>query len=149
MTIAKPAILTFYAYSKYMKFFHFIVTHPKPKMWENLLDFWKRGITPQNSSDLIENPLIKYIISENLTIEVSSSNLQSVEFRCFPRCDCIKPKVQDNWAGTHSNVNLKLFFRWPYILGKGEVLFSAILGHQTTTLSQRGRIYNQFKVLWS
>jgi hypothetical protein len=41
MTIAKPTVLAFYADSKYLKFFQFIVTHPKPKICENLPDFYK------------------------------------------------------------------------------------------------------------
>jgi hypothetical protein len=32
MTIATPAVLAFYAAAKYIKFFQFIVTHPKPKI---------------------------------------------------------------------------------------------------------------------
>jgi len=43
----------------------------------------KRGNTPEKASDLNENPFIIYIISENPTVQVSSSNLQNVEFRFF------------------------------------------------------------------
>ena len=117
MTIVTSAVLAFYADSKYIKFFQFIVTK-KPKIGENEPDFWKKmGNTPKKASDLFDNLFIRYIISENLTIEVSSSNLHSVDLRfffseeissmhvylfcIFPRGDCIKPKVRDNREGAH------------------------------------------------
>ena len=49
MTIAKPAILAFHVDSKYIKFFKFNVTHPKPEILENLPDFQKKGKHPQKS----------------------------------------------------------------------------------------------------
>jgi len=136
MTIATPTVLTFYADSKYVKFFQFVVSHLKPKIWENLPELWKKGNSSKKVTNLIESPFIRQVISDNPTIEVSSSNLQNVEFRkmwkhcrwmfiCFvfiPRGDCIKPKVQDNWEGAHSKVNVKLFFKLTYILGQGESL---------------------------
>ena len=44
-TIAKPAVLPFYADSNYVKLFQFIVTHPKPTIWENYAWFLKKGET--------------------------------------------------------------------------------------------------------
>jgi len=38
VAIATPAVLAFYADSKYIKFFQFIVTKPKPDIRENSLD---------------------------------------------------------------------------------------------------------------
>jgi hypothetical protein len=140
VTIATPAVLAFYANSKYLEFFQFIVTHPKPKIWENWPDFLKNA-PPPKASNLIEKVFIRYIISENFTVDVSSSNLQNVEFRIFffqkkycrcmficfvffPWGDCVKPKVQNNWEGALSSVNLKLLFKWPYRYDQGKVLFS-------------------------
>ena len=83
LTIARPTVLAFYADSKYIKLFQFIVTHPQLKIWENLLSFWKKGEHPQKCERSYWKSLNKKIISENSTIEVSSSNLQNVEFRIF------------------------------------------------------------------
>ena len=89
------------------------------------LIFEKRGNIPKKASNLIENPFIRYIISENPIVEVSTPIFKMWNFalfqkkhrRCmficfvfFSKRDCIKPKVQDNWEGAHSNVNLKLLF---------------------------------------
>ena len=105
------------------------------------LVFEKKEKHPKKASDLIENAFISCIISENPTVEVLSFNIQNVEFYIFsqetssihvysfyffPWGDCIKPKIQDNWERPHSNVNLKLFFKWSYRLGQEKVLFSAI-----------------------
>ena len=39
MTIATPEVFTFYFDSKYIKFFQFVVTNPKPKIFENIPGF--------------------------------------------------------------------------------------------------------------
>ena len=84
MTIAKPAVLAFYADSKYVKFSQIIDTHPKPKC-EKICQIFekKRGSIPKKASVHIDNSFFRYIISENATVEVSSSSLQNVEFRFF------------------------------------------------------------------
>jgi hypothetical protein len=146
VTITTPAVLIFYTNSKYLEFFQFIISHLKPKIWENWPDVCKKSLffkksapPPKKASDLIEKLFIRYIISENRTVDVSSSSLQNVEFGIFfkrnivdaclfvlffHRGECIKPKVQDNWEGAHSKVNLKLLFKRPYRLDQGKVLFS-------------------------
>ena len=133
MTIATPAVLAFYTDSQYIKFFGFIVTHPKSE--KIYLIFEKKGNTLQKASDLIGNFFTSYIISENPAVKVSSSNLRNVEFSFFseetssmhvnfflyfPRSDYIKPTIQDNLEGAHLNVICHL---------SAKVLLSAILGH--------------------
>jgi len=118
MTIATPTVLASYADYEYVKFFRFIVTHPKAKIWENLPDFLKRGNTSKQASDFIVK--FRFFSEKNIV-----DTCLFVFF--FSWGDCIKPKFQDKWEGTHSNINLKVFFKWPYRLGQRKVFFSAIL----------------------
>ena len=94
MTIAKPTVLAFYADSKCIKYLPFIVNHPKLIIWKKLPEFEKRRNTPQKASDLIENPFVRYIISENPNVKVSSSNLQNVNF-------CIAFQIKKNMVDAH------------------------------------------------
>ena len=95
MTIAISAVLVFYADFKYIKFFQFINTHPKPNIWESLPDFWKKSsVFPPGEKVFFLN--------------------QKKSF--FPQEWLYKPMVQYNLKEAHSNVNLTLFFKWPCIL---------------------------------
>ena len=47
MVIDKPAAFNFYVVSKYIKFFQFIVTNPKPKNMKNIPDLKKGEISPK------------------------------------------------------------------------------------------------------
>ena len=67
------------------KFFQFDCYPPKTKNLRKFAWFLKKKgwNIPQKSSDLIENPCIRYIILENPTVEVSSHNLRNVKFPFF------------------------------------------------------------------
>ena len=84
----------------------------------------KRGNTSKQASDLIENLFINHFREPYLRyfkLQFSKGGI-SLFFRkkyrrqmficfLFSWGDCIKPKVKDKWGGTHSNVNLKLFYK--------------------------------------
>jgi hypothetical protein len=77
--------LAFYAGSKYIKFIKFNFAHQNLWAWENLLSLHEGGgeNTPKQSSDLNVNQTIRFSISENPTIEVSSFCLKKVVFFIF------------------------------------------------------------------
>ena len=81
MTVATPAVLAFYADSKYIKFFPFIITHPKPKTEKIAWYLKKRGNTPKKQAILLKILLLD--TSYNPTVEISSSNLRNMEFHIF------------------------------------------------------------------
>ena len=150
-----------------MKFFQFIVTHPKPKSRKICLIFKKRGNTFKKFSYLKSLYQIHYIrepYHRGFKLQSSECGISHCFFffffffffqkkhrRCmficcffffffFSRGDCNKPKVQDNWEEFRSNVNLKLFLSDHTDCVREKSCFLVILGHQTTTLPRRVRI---------
>jgi hypothetical protein len=63
---------------KYISFIKFNPTHKKLCALENLGEFRKKGKDPLIVLYLNENHSIKFSVSENPTVEVSSSYLQNV-----------------------------------------------------------------------
>ena len=62
MTIATPAVLAFYADSKYKNSFSVLLPTQNQQSEKMCLIFEKRGNTPKKARGLIENPFIRYVI---------------------------------------------------------------------------------------
>jgi hypothetical protein len=96
----------------------FNVIFQKILAWENSSDFRKKCEHPKKDSDLAENHLIRFVISENPIVEVSISpwnkNVGFFTFyprrnyhRClfFLRDDCAEPIALKDQDKPHSNKN--------------------------------------------
>ena len=107
---------------KYTSFIKFSSTQQKLRAWENLRCFR----TPPKSHSLNENHTIRFSVSENPTVEVSSFYLQKcgilyflpegrsrmrlfvcLFFCFFPQADRIDPVVLECCERAHSNGNEK------------------------------------------